>query len=181
MHCKTITFNIKIPLNIHNFCDFARGACQIFLAIFSRLLPPPPPPPNPKKWIDAAACQCIWYLSLMHLVPITSALGAFHTAFGVMKLWNLLGLQNFQSSILISEAICRRNFMEIWSTCKWVLLPLIINLLSEIRVKSKTFGDRAFEKMAPNYGITSPKTLDPSQTLMNLNKSMLKTHLFDNY
>ena len=51
------------------------------------------------------------------------------------------------------------------------------NLLSEIRVKSKTFGDRAFEKMAPKYGINSPKTLDPLQTLINLNSCERPTFL----
>ena len=40
----------------------------------------------------------------------------------------------------------------------------------KIHVKSKTFGDRAFEKNGTkNYGITSPKTSDPSQTLINFN------------
>ena len=56
MHYKTLKFNIKIPLNIHNF-HFC-GAHQSFiltlraeraenLGIF--LTPPPPPPPNLKN------------------------------------------------------------------------------------------------------------------------------------
>ena len=44
------------------------------------------------------------------------------------------------------------------------------NLLSEIHVKSKAFGDLdLLKKWHQNYGITSPKTLDPLQTLINLN------------
>ena len=32
--------------------------------------------------------------------------------------------ENFHCIFLMSEATCRRNFMEIWSTCKCVILPL---------------------------------------------------------
>ena len=61
MHYKTIKFNIKIPLNIHNFhfCGALRAkssilricaqSAPIFLGIF-QILPPPPS----EKWIDAA-------------------------------------------------------------------------------------------------------------------------------
>ena len=54
------------------------------------------------------------------------------------------------------------------------------NLLSEICVKSKTFGDRAFEKMAPNLCNNLPKNIS-SITDFDEFKSMLKAHLFDNY
>ena len=53
-------------------------------------------------------------------------------------------------------------------------------LLSEICVKSKTFGDRAFEKMAPKLWNNLPKNIR-SITVFDQFKSMLKTHLFDNY
>ena len=56
----------------------------------------------------------------------------------------------------------------------------IKNLLSEIRVKSKTFGDRAFENMAPKLWNNLPKNIR-SITDFDKFKSMLKTHLFDNY
>ena len=54
------------------------------------------------------------------------------------------------------------------------------NLLCEIRVKSKTFGDRAFEKMAPKLWNNLPQNIR-SITDFDKFKSMLKTHLFDNY
>ena len=53
------------------------------------------------------------------------------------------------------------------------------NLLSEIRVKSKTFGDRAFAKMAQKLWNNLPKNIR-SITDFDKFKSMLKTHLFDN-
>ena len=53
------------------------------------------------------------------------------------------------------------------------------NLLSEIRVKSKTFGDRAFEKMAPTLWNKLPQNIRHI-TDFDKFKSMLKTHLFDN-
>ena len=52
---------------------------------------------------------------------------------------------------------------------KKIIIKKKKNLLSEIRVKSKTFGDRAFKKMAPKLWNNLPKRLDPSQTLINLN------------
>ena len=52
------------------------------------------------------------------------------------------------------------------------------NLLSEIRVKSKTFGDRAFEKMAPTLWNKLPQNIRDI-TDFDTFKSMLKTHLFD--
>ena len=54
------------------------------------------------------------------------------------------------------------------------------NVLCEIRVKSKTFGDRAFEKMAPKLWNNLPQNIRPI-TDFDKFKSMLKTHLFDNY
>ena len=54
------------------------------------------------------------------------------------------------------------------------------NLLSEIRVKSKTFGDRACEKMAPKLWNNLPKNIR-SITDVDKFKSMLKTHLFVYY
>ena len=39
--------------------------------------------------------------------------------------WKLYSSKNFQNILLTSEAICRRNFMEIWSACKCVILPLM--------------------------------------------------------
>ena len=54
------------------------------------------------------------------------------------------------------------------------------NLLCEIRVKTKTFGDRAFGKMAPKLWNNLPKNIR-SITDFDKFKSMLKTHLFDNY
>ena len=50
------------------------------------------------------------------------------------------------------------------------------NLLCEIRVKSKTFGDRAFEKMAPKLWNNLPQNIR-SITDFDKFKSMLKTHL----
>ena len=52
--------------------------------------------------------------------------------------------------------------------------------LKFIRVKSKTFGDRAFEKMAPKLWNNLPQNIR-SITVFDKFKSMLKTHLFDNY
>ena len=61
MHYNTIKFNIKIPLNIHNFhfCGALRAksfilrlcarSAPIFFAIFQIL------PPQSEKWIDATA------------------------------------------------------------------------------------------------------------------------------
>ena len=54
------------------------------------------------------------------------------------------------------------------------------NLLCEIRVKSKTFGDRAFEKTAPKLWNNLSQNIR-SITDFDQFKSMLKTHLFDNY
>ena len=54
------------------------------------------------------------------------------------------------------------------------------NLLCEIRVKSKTLGDRAFEKMAPKLWNNLPQNIR-SITDFDKFKSMLKTHHFDNY
>ena len=56
------------------------------------------------------------------------------------------------------------------------------NLLSDIhvRVKSKIFGDRAFENMAPKLWNSLPQNIR-SITDFDKFKSMLKTHLFDNY
>ena len=51
------------------------------------------------------------------------------------------------------------------------------NLLSEIRVKSKTFGDRAFEKMAPTLWNKLPDKIRHTTDFGQF-KSMLKTHLF---
>ena len=50
------------------------------------------------------------------------------------------------------------------------------NLFSEIRLKSKTFGDRAFEKMAPKLWNNLPKNIR-SITDFDEFKSMLKSHL----
>ena len=49
-----------------------------------------------------------------------------------------------------------------------------------VHVKSKTFGDRAFEKMAPKLWNNLPQNIR-SITDFDKFKSMLKTHLFDNY
>ena len=54
------------------------------------------------------------------------------------------------------------------------------NLLSEIRVKSKTFGDRAFANTAPKLWNNLPQGIR-SLTDFDQFKSRLKTHLFDNY
>ena len=56
MHYKTIQFNIKIPLNIHNFHLILRLCAVARRKIwhFSNFYHPPPPPPQSEKWIDAA-------------------------------------------------------------------------------------------------------------------------------
>ena len=54
------------------------------------------------------------------------------------------------------------------------------NLLSEIRVKSKTFGDRAFANTAPKLWNNLPQGIR-SLTDFDQFKSKLKTYLFDNY
>ena len=51
------------------------------------------------------------------------------------------------------------------------------NLLSEIRVKSKTFGDRVFEKMIPTLWNKLPDKIRHTTDFGQF-KYMLKTHLF---
>ena len=49
---------------------------------------------------------------------------------------------NFQSVLLMSDAICRRNLMETWSTCNCVILPFksqdrwnVLNVLEKMIAK----------------------------------------------
>ena len=53
-------------------------------------------------------------------------------------------------------------------------------MLLILRVKSKTFGDRAFEKMTQKLWNNLPQIIR-SITDIDKFKSMLKIHLFDNY
>ena len=78
MHYKTIKFNIKIPLNIHNFHFCGKFYIATLRAVradffffffflgggnyFFYLLPPPPPPPNPKNGSTPLEEGCISYL-----------------------------------------------------------------------------------------------------------------------
>ena len=69
-HYKTIKFNIKILLNIHNFL---RAKIYIASLRFFLLLPPP----QSENWIDACVCVCVCvyvYVCLFHCLCVTACL-----------------------------------------------------------------------------------------------------------